>query len=84
VGDGLLLLTGPLAVTRLEVMDGAATEFAVVNALTDAEGFYRLDALGGLRTLDLKASAATFVDLQVPWSLDTSQPVNVVSFRLSK
>jgi len=82
-GDGLLLLGASLAPGSYEIADGAATEYADANALTDAAGFFRLDGIVALRILDLRASAAGFIDLTIPVSLDFAEPVTVASFRLS-
>jgi len=82
-GDGLLLLTGPMTADAVEIADGSATEYAFAGALTDAQGFYGLDAIGGVASIDLRASAGGFNPLQAAYSLDYNRPVNVVDFRLS-
>ncbi len=60
-------------------------EYHALGALTDAEGFYRLDGIGRVRTVHLDAGATGFAALSEPvsWTINYGQPVNVVNFRLS-
>jgi hypothetical protein len=82
VGDGLLVLAGPLAATGIQVSDGAQSEFHLLNAITDAAGYYHLNGLDGVSSLDLSASAGGFTTGTTTWFLVYNVPVNVVDFRL--
>jgi hypothetical protein len=84
-GDGILLLDGLLNVGTIEVADPTATkvEYHAVGALTDADGFYRLDGVDRVSTISLKAGATGLQDSKVDWGVDYENPVNVVDFRLS-
>ncbi|MFQ5857714.1 MAG: hypothetical protein ACE5LU_19075 [Anaerolineae bacterium] len=86
-GDGVLILDDVLNVDTIEVVDPTPeqVEYHALGALTDAEGFYRLDGVGRVRTVHLDASATGFTTLPkpIPWTINYEQPVNVVSFRLS-
>jgi hypothetical protein len=82
-GESLLLLTGALAASTIEIADGPAPEYAATGVLTNAEGFYRLDAASGLGAVDLKVSAAGFTEVTEKYALDFGQPVNFINFRLS-
>src|SRR5262249_21937700 len=83
-GDGTLLLNAFLDVAGIEVSDPAANrvEYHDLGALSGADGFYRFDGAGPVRTLDLSASAAGFQPLLASWTISYGEPVNVVNFRL--
>jgi hypothetical protein len=81
-GDGLLLLAASLPAGSLEVVDGVHTEYRDVGAIADADGYWSLDGVGGIRTLDLVSRAAGFLDLVAPWPIDYGIPVNVIDFRM--
>ncbi len=82
-GDALLLLAGPLPLGTIEIVDGTSTEYNISGALTDAQGFYRFDGIGGLRQVDVQAAAAGFTSSPVtPVFIDYTQPATVLSFRL--
>lgn len=85
-GDGLLLVDGDLNVNAVEVADPVPDkiEYHAVGALADADGFYRLDGVARVRSLDLDASAAGFTTLSKKnEAVKYEQPINVVNFRLS-
>ena len=86
-GDGILILDavpGADAV-RVEAAASAIVEYHALGALTDDDGFYRLDGMGRLRAIDLDASATGFGPLPAPvsWTINYEQPVNIINFRLS-
>jgi hypothetical protein len=85
-GDGLLILSAFLDVDGVEVLDTVASrvEYHALGAVTDAEGFFRLDGIGRVRAVDLDASAVGFQPLAAPapLTINYEQPVNVVNFRL--
>lgn len=85
-GDGLIILNAFLDVDAVEVLDSVASrvEYHTLGAVTDADGFFRLDGIGRVRAVDLDASAAGFQPLTapVPLTINYEQPVNVVNFRL--
>jgi hypothetical protein len=85
-GDGLVILDAFLDVNGVEVLDAVASrvEYHALGAVTDADGFFRLDGTGRVRAVDLDASAAGFQPLAapVPLTINYEQPVNVVNFRL--
>jgi hypothetical protein len=83
-GDGLAVLTGALNPTTIEIVDGPNTEYAITGALSDADGFWSLDGIGGVIALDLTAAAAGFIaSLPVPLALDYRGAANIIDFRLS-
>ena len=84
-GDGILLLDGLLNMETVEVADPTATkvEYHAVGALSDPDGFYRLDGAGRVTTIFLNASAAPLHDLTEGWTIDYSSAVNVLDFYLS-
>ena len=81
-GDGLLLCSGAISAATVEIVDGAATEYTTLGALSDAAGFYALDGTGGVTLAEFTASAGGFSDLPVDLELNYSQPVNILDFRL--
>jgi hypothetical protein len=82
-GDGLLLLTGPLVNPLVEITDGAATEYHLTAAQTAADGYYHLNGIGGVVTIDLTAQAGGFTNLTQPLAVSYStNALNVVDFRL--
>jgi hypothetical protein len=81
-GDGLLLLNANLSGTALEISDAPLIEYHDLNVLSDTEGFYALNAVGGVKTLDLVASAMGFTDLKIAYTLDYGAPLNILNFRL--
>jgi len=82
VGDGVMLLDAPLATDAVEIQDGTHLEYHAVNAISDAAGYYRLNGIGGVSALDLKASAGGFTDLAISYALAYGEPINIVDFRL--
>ena len=82
-GDGLLLLTGALVSPAVEITDGAATEYHLTAAQTAADGYYHLNGIGGVVTIDLTAQAGGFANLTQPLAISYStNALNVVDFRL--
>jgi hypothetical protein len=81
-GDGLLVLAGPLAASGIQISDGARTESHLLNAITDSSGYYHLNGLTGVVSLDLSASAGGFTTSSTTMFLAYNDPVNVVDFRL--
>lgn len=86
-GDGLVLLDAAPAAEalRFEQPPSPLVEYAAVGALTDAEGFYRLDGVGRVAALDLDVRAAGFSPLAapVPWTVAYGGADNRVDFRIS-
>jgi hypothetical protein len=88
-GDGLLLLNGALASGTRAVQVGVAgtpeVEYASVGVLTDADGYYTLDGIGGVETVDVRARAtlASPEGPRFPQTLDYGQRINVVNLRLA-
>jgi hypothetical protein len=81
-GDGLLILTGPLAGPDIEIVDAARTEYCGLGALAGADGYYALIGAGGARQIQVGASAFGFAPGKADLLIDYSNPVNVVNFRL--
>ncbi len=84
-GSGILLLDDPLVDESIQVDDlPAAVEFQAIGALSNSQGDYRIDGIEGLRTIFLRASAAGFNPMVEPavWTVDYSQPVNIVNLQL--
>lgn len=81
-GDGLLVLGAPLAATGVQVADGAQSEYHLLNAISDSSGYYHLNGLAGVPSLNLQASAGGFTNANKTWFLVYNDPVNVLDFRL--
>jgi hypothetical protein len=81
-GDGLLLLAGPLVASAIEIADGPNTEYHVTAATTAVDGYYHLNGIGGVVSIDLTAQAAGFADLTHTLAVAYGNSVNVVDFRL--
>lgn len=84
-GDGVLILDGLLNVDTIEIIDPdpLRVEYHAVGALSDADGFYRLDGVGRQVTFFLNAAASGLTDSTLPLGLNYSRPVNLLDFRLS-
>jgi hypothetical protein len=88
-GDGLLVLDGPLDADTAAVQIGnpaaPEVEFAAVGALSDADGFYALDGIGGVETVDLHARATVVSPdgPRFPRTLEYGRRTNVVNLRLA-
>ena len=80
-GDGILLLNAPLAGDALS-LGGAPIEYHDLGVVSDADGFYAANGVGGVREPTFRASAGGFADLDVPLAIDYANPVNPSSFRL--
>jgi hypothetical protein len=88
-GDGLLVLDGALDPDAAAVQIGNPAapdvEFAAVGALSDADGFYALEGIGGVETVDLRGRA-TAVSPDGPRfsrTLEYGRRTNVVNLRLA-
>lgn len=85
-GDGVLILDGVLNVETVEIDPAPGlVEYHALGALSDADGFYRLDGIGRVRELHLTASAGGFQPMPapLPWTIDYARPINLVNFLLS-
>ncbi len=65
-GDGVLILDAALGVDAVEIDSAAAVEYRAVGALTNADGFYRLNGITRLQSLWLEAAAAGWSPLASP------------------
>ncbi len=83
-GEAVLTLDNLLAAAAIRIETAAApeVEYHAVGALTDADGYYSLDGIAGLRATRFVASAAGFDDGEQPWVIDYDNHVNVLDFRL--
>ena len=88
-GDGLLVLDGALDPDTAAVQIGnpatPEVEFAAVGALSNADGFYALEGIGGVETVDLRGRA-TAVSPDGPRfsrTLEYGRRTNVVNLRLA-
>jgi hypothetical protein len=80
-GDGILVLNSALVATGIQIQDGAQSEFHWLNALSDVDGYYHLNALAGVDSLHLSASSGA-LSAATTWFLNYNDPVNLVDFRL--
>jgi hypothetical protein len=81
-GDGLLVVAPALAATGIQISDGLQTEYHLLNAISDGSGYYHINGLNGVVSLNLKAAAAGFSAASATWFLVYNNPVNVFDFRL--
>ena len=99
-GDGVLfledLLQAPpgsvaslqneLPIDTIEIADAtaASVEYNALGAITDDNGYYRLDGINRVQTVYLVASKTGFSFMKAPaaWTIDYTQPINIVDFRL--
>lgn len=88
-GDGLLVLDGALDPDTAAVQIGnpatPEVEFAAVGALSDDDGFYAFEGIGGVETVDLRGRA-TAVSPDGPRfsrTLEYGRRTNVVNLRLA-
>lgn len=86
-GDAVVFLDGASVAEALEFVHPitGAKEHHALGALTDADGYYRIDAVGGVATLFLDARVAgppARAALR-EWRLNYADAVNVVDFRLT-
>lgn len=88
-GDGLLVLDGALDPDTEAVQIGnpatPEVEFAAVGALSDADGFYALEGIGGVETVDLRgrATAVSSDGPRFSRTLEYGRRTNVVNLRLA-
>jgi hypothetical protein len=87
-GDGIIILEDNLDVSTIQIDDPVASrvEYHAVGAVSDNEGFYRLDGINQVGEVELTASAAGFSPLAAPLRtmIDYDRQVNVINFRLSQ
>lgn len=92
-GDGMLYLTDvpPLAANdaaddalTLVEANAAHSEYVALDALSDDNGYYRLDGIGGAVRLLLETQApdTALHGEPIQWSIAYEQPVNTVDVRL--
>jgi hypothetical protein len=81
-GDGLLLVSGGVAGTAVQIVDGAQTEGCVLNTVSDAAGYYHFNGMTGVVSLNLQCSFTGLTAATTSWFLIYNDPVNVVDFRL--
>jgi len=82
VGDGSLVVFSALNDSGVEVSDGAATELHWLNAISGSDGYYRVNAVAGIRSMEVSCSAASFTTAVQSWFPEYSDPINVIDFRL--
>ena len=85
-GQGVLFLLNDLPMDPIEIADATAAlvEYHAPGAITDDNGYYRLDGITRVRTVYMDASATDFKPMAEPvaWTIDYGQPVNIVDIRL--
>lgn len=81
-GDGLVVVNPALTADALQIVDGAKTEYHWLNAISNSAGYYHLNGMTGVVSLDLQASASGLTQANSTWFLVFQDPVNVVDFRL--
>jgi hypothetical protein len=81
LGDGLLVLSAGLTAPGVQVQDGVKTEFHLLSAVSDADGFYHLNGVAGVPLLRLFASSGG-LSTPTTWFVNYNDPVNLVDFRL--
>ena len=80
-GDGLLLLATAMTADAIEISDPPRLEYHDTDVITDANGFFAAEGIGGVRMLTLNA----FWDdksVDREWSIDASRPLDTIGFRL--
>jgi hypothetical protein len=85
-GIGLLPLDGSLGGDALHIDDANSlvAEHHVVGAITDTQGYYRLDGVGRRRAINLHAvDDPPLNDTDRDWLIDHRQPVNTVNLSLT-
>lgn len=80
-GDGLLVVSPGLAAPVIQIQDGAKSEYHFLNAVTDGNGYYHVNGVAGVPSLDLSASAGGPPAAKT-WFVVYNDPVNMVDFRL--
>jgi len=82
-GDGVLIVSAALTNHAIEISDGTQSELHWLNALSDANGYYRANGVAGVKALELLCSAGGFTTADQGWFPVYSNPVNVIDFRLT-
>ena len=86
-GVGLLPLDGTLGGDALQIDDPnpLQVEYHAVAAVTDSQGYYRLNGVGRRQTVHLRAvDAPVLNDAERDWLIDPRQPINTVNFSLTQ
>jgi hypothetical protein len=81
-GDGVLLANQFLNGTTVELEPATPkVEYHEVGALSDSDGYYRLDGMGRVSEIFLQASQGTSKEIE-DWFVEYDQAINIVDFRL--
>jgi hypothetical protein len=80
-GDGLLVVSPGLTAPVIQIVDGAQSEYHLLNAITDGSGYYHVNGVAGVSSLALAANGGG-PTANTTWFLVYNDPVNVVDFRL--
>jgi hypothetical protein len=82
-GDGVLLATQLLNGAALVVDSGTLTaEYHEVGALSDSDGYYRLDGMGRVQEIFLQGSQGA-LQQKIGWFIEYDHATNVVDLRLA-
>jgi hypothetical protein len=81
-GDGLLVLATALSDSGIEIVDGAATEYHWLNAVSGTDGYYQADGIVAVAALELLCKSGVLTPGDQPWMPQYGDRVNVVDFRL--
>ncbi len=85
-GNGILLMANYPAGDVIRVSEvGLLDEFHGSGALTDADGYYALDAIGDVSTVHVGVEATGFAyppNRPEPWVVNYNQAINAMDFRL--
>jgi hypothetical protein len=85
-GLGLLLLGGNLGGNALLIDDATPTqvEYFAAGAIADSAGYYRLDGIGRVQSINLQAvNPPTTHDIERIWFIDNRRSVNTVNLALT-
>jgi hypothetical protein len=80
-GDGFLLASQLFTGTVSIESGGPLAEVHEVGALTDGDGFYGFDGIGGAQEIFLRASQGA-LQQTADWFVEYDQAINLVNFRL--
>ena len=81
MGDGVLLASQLFSGTVGIDLGAATEEIHAIGAITDADGFYGFDGIGGVRDVFLQASQGPALQT-IDWFVEYDQAINLVNFRL--
>jgi hypothetical protein len=89
IGDGVLFLPislSPASAGTIKLADATSSlvEYHALGAVTDKDGYYRLDGITQVQTVYMATSAAGYPAMKAPvaWTVDYTQPVNSVDLLL--